>query len=520
VTLRPRLLAATDRILAALVGSIVLGATLAFGGAVWWARPALATLVSLLVLAWLLRILLQGSWRLLKSPLAPLGALAVLLGVVQLAPLPAPWAETLSPRSRAVHALGALPGLVAADDESATPPESEARRTPATLDRGATLRWVVGATACLALFCVVAHFADRLGHALVVWGSVVAGFFLNTVFGLVQLVGPTSGLYGFLEPGQGPTWTPSRADLLSAPGTTVLRLVGESATGREGWALEQPERPFAFGTLMGGPGAYLALAALALPLALALTLQAWAPRGSREGVWARLSQTGQGGLVVFLTLLTMAGALLVGLLAGPWLSVPFAVGLALAGLPGARASGLRWLAAGITAGTLALLALGAGLGTVVGLPTGPAPLADRVARAEAREVWSDSARIARDFPVLGTGMGSFAAIYPYYKGRDASPTTARSSVLQWGVEAGAAGLVLLGLGGLWCLTRLPGAVRRVGTADRALAFGLVGAAGCFAMVSAVHWTVELAGVALAACAVAGTWNRWLAGGTDLFVARA
>ena len=64
-----------------------------------------------------------------------------------------------------------------------------------------------------------------------------------------------------------------------------------------------------------------------------------------------------------------------------------------------------------------------------------------------------------------------------------------------------------------------GAVRRVGTADRALAFGLIGAAASFSLYSAVHWTVELAAVAVAASAWGGTWNRWLAGGTDLFVER-
>ena len=73
---------------------------------------------------------------------------------------------------------------------------------------------------------------------------------------------------------------------------------------------------------------------------------------------------------------------------------------------------------------------------------------------------------------------------------------------------------------LWCLCRLPAAIRRVGTADRALAFGLLGAAACFALLSAIHWTVELAAIALAASAVAGTCERWLAGGTDLFVERA
>ncbi len=81
------------------------------------------------------------------------------------------------------------------------------------------------------------------------------------------------------------------------------------------------------------------------------------------------------------------------------------------------------------------------------------------------------------------------------------------------------GMGLVGLGILWCLVRLPGAIRRVGTADRPLAYMLVGVVVCFTLFSAIHWTIEVMAVALAGCAVLGTCNRWLAGGTDLFVER-
>jgi O-antigen ligase len=147
-------------------------------------------------------------------------------------------------------------------------------------------------------------------------------------------------------------------------------------------------------------------------------------------------------------------------------------------------------------------------------------LADRAGWPSTRAVWGETARIARDFPLVGAGLGSFATIHPYYKTADASPTTALSSLLQWCAEAGLAGVVLVVLAGAWIIVKLPGAVRRVGSADRALAFGLLGALAGFAVFSAVHWTIELAAVALAASAVGGTCHRWLAGGTDLFVARA
>ena len=95
-----------------------------------------------------------------------------------------------------------------------------------------------------------------------------------------------------------------------------------------------------------------------------------------------------------------------------------------------------------------------------------------------------------------------------------------SSVLRWWAEAGWAGLAVAVVGLLWCLARLPTSLGRVGTADRTLAFGALGAAFAFAALSVLHWTTDLTAVAIAASAFGGTMNRWLAGGTDLFVERA
>ena len=103
--------------------------------------------------------------------------------------------------------------------------------------------------------------------------------------------------------------------------------------------------------------------------------------------------------------------------------------------------------------------------------------------------------------------------------QDETRTNALSSLLQWWVESGIVGLALLLVGMIWCLYRLPGAVRRVGTADRALVFGLIGAAAGFSLYAVVHWTIELAAVAVAVSALGGICNRWLSGGTDLFVER-
>ena len=52
--------AVADRIWTASLASLILGTALAFGGAVWWARPAIAALTVLFVLAGLLRLAVEG----------------------------------------------------------------------------------------------------------------------------------------------------------------------------------------------------------------------------------------------------------------------------------------------------------------------------------------------------------------------------------------------------------------------------------------------------------------------------
>jgi O-antigen ligase len=515
------LLRANEAILTAAIVGLVIGTTLAFGGAVWWAPVLIAVLAVAVVAACLVRMLLEGTMRVLKSPLTFLWIVALGLGVVQLAPLPPPLAARLSPQAQAVYSRGVLPALVHTDDPSQELPRPASVRSPATLDRSATLRSVVGGLACLGLFWGVSHFTDRLGRLYVVWGCIIAAFFFNTAFALVQVGCQVEGLFGLLQPGTSPFWAPTVDDLVRVPNTAVLRPVAVSAAtaGHPAWAALIPDRPFLFGTLMGGSGAYLALGALGMPLALAVTLQLLAPRGSREELGTRLRDSGHGSLVVLICGLLLASALLAGLMAGPLACIPLAIGLALVGLPAARPTGLRWSAVGLTVAVLLCLGGGVVLGDVWRRLPGARPPILSVDLTAARRVWTDALKIVADFPIVGTGLGTFATAFPFYKSEDATRTSALSSLLQWWVESGAVGLAALSIAGAWSLFRLPGAVGRVGTADRSLVFGLIGAAVSFSLFSLVHWTVELSAVAIAASAWAGTCNRWLAGGTDLFVER-
>jgi hypothetical protein len=476
---------------------------------------------SLLVLVKLTNYLATGKIPLLKSPLVFLGLIILALGVVQLAPLPASLAHLLSPTARDLYSHGVIPRLVYIDDPEAALPEAAQIRSPVSIDRSATLRWLVGAWACLSVFWTVSHFVDRLTRLYLVWGLAVAGFLINAAVGIVQVTSRTDGLYGFLVPGSGPTWAPSLNDLLQSPTTATLQNLAGSAplASSTATAILVPNTPFLFGTMIGGAGAFLALGSLALPLTPAIVLHVVAPRGSRASLSTRLAHSGQGSLVTLLVTLLFPGTFLIGLVAGPWYSIPVVLGLGAVFLPALLRADLRWPASALAA--LLLVGVGAGITLQVfwGTLLGGQPPVEPPNLDLARALWSESLRIISEFPLVGTGLGTFATIEPYFKDHELSSTTAMSTLLQWTVEAGAVGLGTVTVGALWCVVRLPGSLRRVGTIDRCLSYGMIGAALSFSLLAVMHWTIELSAVAVIASALGGTWNRWLAGGTDLFLER-
>src|SRR5207302_445472 len=115
------------------------------------------------------------------------------------------------------------------EDPSLAIPQAEPGRWAATLDRSATLRWLICGVIGLSLFWAVGQFADRYTHLALVWGSVVAAFSLNTALAVLQWLGRVPGLYGSIEPGKAGIIGPSLDDLWQAPGESVLRVASFSA---------------------------------------------------------------------------------------------------------------------------------------------------------------------------------------------------------------------------------------------------------------------------------------------------
>ena len=152
MTLRIRLRDGLDQGVTVGLAGLLLGTSLAFGGGVWWARTAIVGLTMAIVLAWLGRTAMAGPWRVLKSPMTALATLAIGLGVVQLLPIPAGIEARVSPLSLSVNSIGMIPEQGLLDDPAAELPAPFLARSPISLDRPSTLRWVVGAIACLGVF--------------------------------------------------------------------------------------------------------------------------------------------------------------------------------------------------------------------------------------------------------------------------------------------------------------------------------------------------------------------------------
>lgn len=501
MTWRQRTILRLDAALSALLAGIVGGSIVAFAGQVWWYPPVLAMAATVLAAAWVVRSALAGRLELLRSPIAALGLLVVGLGVIQNVPMPDRLASRLSARP---------PGEVDPERRSTGP-------RVATLDRPATLRWSVAALASVVVAVVASHHVDRASRLRLIWGAVIAGFGVGTFSGLLQLAGQSPAVFGVIAPEAGPWWGPSMNERLAGPHVARWRALEPGGRPELTQMVPRVEPTFAVGPHVAGPGGQLALATLALPLVLALASQAVAPRGSREPILVRLRQDDAGAWLGLALPIYLAGAGLHGYLGGTLLSLPVALGLGLVALGASWRTGNARAVGLLTLGGLLALGAGVALGSWLGRPPGSPWLAVGRHREELIELWKGAWRTGRAHPWIGVGLGAYGAVVPQIKAFDAASETASSALLQWWAEAGLAGALILAVGFGWAGWALRGAWLRVGQADRALPAGVVGALAAFGTFSTLHWSVQGIAVALAAAAVVGTANRWLAGGTDLFV---
>lgn len=479
----------------------------------WRPKPLLPILaLCALGIAWT-RELGKDTPCLLKSPLGALALAAFGLGVFQLVPLPSTVMKALAPKTREVQSLGFSPQLARSDDPSFVPGADSAARVPITWDRSATLRRLGSAWACLALFVAVSRYADRLRHTVIALCAVIAPFFILTAPAIVEVLSDSPKR----NSAQNESRVASIVDIGRYPTRYVLErktdAVGSNGPGYWVPAVE-PRKPFA--GIPDGPGQYLALGSIALPAALGLLLHLVAAKGGRLRLWERLDDTRMTSRAAMLFFLALAGALIVGLFAPTWLLAPFCIGALLVCIPPSRAAGSPALAGGLT--VLFAIAIGAGAAIRWSVATTPDSLFELAAEepVASAQAWKSAAGIISAHPFAGVGIGAIATAIPYYKTTPISSTHAQSTILGWVAETGVAGIVLLVCACAWSVAAVRPAIKRVGAADRHLAFAIAGAGLCALAFATVHWSFESTPPALAFAALAGLWHRWSSGASDLF----
>jgi len=165
-----------------------------------------------------------------------------------------------------------------------------------------------------------------------------------------------------------------------------------------------------------------------------------------------------GGLVVILLGLALNGSL-----AGWGLGVPVVAATALLGVPLKR-NWARWSMAGVALLGAAALAFMFGSPLQGNVATGVSQSVETRAT-----IFKKSLAAARDFAPLGSGLGTFANIYPRYEDPASVDSTyvnhAHSDFIEIVLETGIPGLVLMLLFLLWWVRRLA-AIWRSPTVDR------------------------------------------------------
>jgi O-antigen ligase len=387
---------------------VVLLAPLPFGSVGPRGRLALEVGALALCALWFVRARVHHTP--LPSRLAVAGIVGLLgLGLLQLAPLGGGVVSVLSPEAMRIRALTAPPPDVLAAESRLLGIDPTGLESPAavSLDRGATGSALRTGSAIAALFFVGATVGARCGLRRIAAALVISGS-LQGLYGLLVLVSGHQKIWLY----------PKLHYLDSATGTFVNR------------------------------NHFACFLAMALACGTALTLarlrRGGGPRSVRE---LGRFLGGEGGPAL------LAGLLLLVVLAGLLASFSRA-GIAL-GLGAFLATFLLGTGAARLRKRLAAALLLVGVALIPLAQIGVERLTKRYSEAAAdftsaggrATVWQDSLRMAAAFPLLGTGLGTFARTYPLYRSPEVRLRYrhAHNDLIQALVESGIVGLACVAL---------------------------------------------------------------------------
>ncbi len=433
------------------------------------ATHPMAIVALALTLATALGLLLLGRNHLPRPPtrFAWLAILTIALALFQLVPLPAPVVETLSPRlaAEARESL-AFPGadatLVGAEASIARLAGDERPETswrPLSVDPDGSIDGTERLTIALAAFFLgLLAVSDSRDRRLLV-GAVALSAFLQAVYGLAEsLSGNFHALY-----------------------YTRVHYI-----------------PLASGTFIC-PNHFAALLSLGLFCLLGLLSELWLRGEDRTS--DRLAKTALAATAAGVILVAMIwSSSRAGLAAAAFGIVVFA-GLALWRFGGGRS---RIVGALLVSSLLVALVSGA----IWIRP--PEPLANDVENVaidlDGRlSIWRSTTEIVKAFPLVGSGIGTYRHIHPFFRNPTFTTRTRHShnDYYEWISDMGLVGAPLL-LGWLTLLvTGAAVALRRQRGLVLTIALGAAFAA--LALHEVVDFSLQLSGVAVPAFLLAGAW---------------
>ena len=106
------------------------------------------------------------------------------------------------------------------------------------------------------------------------------------------------------------------------------------------------------------------------------------------------------------------------------------------------------------------------------------------------EIWVNTLQIIKDFPLMGSGLGTFTQVFPAYRSFhiEGLVTHAENDFLQLASEAGLVGMGLLTIAFLFLFYRVFSGIRKLSPEDSRRYIGIGGLVGILALL--IHSNVE------------------------------
>ena len=445
-----------EKLIKVLLIFLIVFTPLAFGTVETWSWSIMELAALLIFVLWLARVALRGEIPPLKSPLTIAIVLFLAFTLFQIIPLPPKALKVISPNTHNLYQK-VLPGYADANSANTlqASTSSPLKRT-LSVYRSATRQEFLKILAYAAVFLAVASTFHERKNITWLAGWVVAMGFLLALFGFIQRYAWNGKIYWFRELTQGG----------NPFGPYVNR---NHFAGYMEMAI-----PLALGTLIG----------------VFSSSKVWRLAGFNRWVNWFSTKEASGIILLAFSTVVMTAALLTSLSRGGTLSLVggliFMLGLVFSKRDIRGRVWILILIAAVAFGTAFYLE-----GKVITprLWSITEEVAEIPSGASRSALWRDTLNIFKDFPYLGTGLGTFPHIFPVYKTIAIRSffTHAENDYLQLASETGSLGLLLgfIFLVGLFWL----GLSTLYKTNDRILAGVLIGSLGaCVAIL--IHSVVD------------------------------